>query len=261
MAKISEPLVSVIIPVYAVSEFIEKCARSIFEQTLDNMEILFIDDCSQDNSVEIIKNLLEEYPQRKVLTRILHMPSNSGIAAVRRMGIIEAHGDYIIHIDGDDWVDIDYYKSLYETAIQTNADIVIGDEVMEYVDRTIPQSNPPLAYSGNSIMKDWYRNVVGMFCHNKLVRRSIYVDNDILPWIGLNMWEDNGLFARLFYHAHNVVQSHGPVYHYNRCNRGAMTSGYGLKQIEQMIGIAEQIDIFFKSKPDAKEFEKDCQCI
>ena len=250
------PFISVIVPVYNVAEYIEKCARSVFEQTLDNLEILFVDDCSPDNSVDIIEKTLEEYPQRKSVTRIIHTSANAGQAGVRRRGIIEATGDYIIHLDGDDWVDVDYYKLLYDTAVKSNADIVIGDEVMEYPDKVIPKYNSMLPLSGKEIMRNWYRNTVGMFCHNKLVKRSVYIDNDILPWEGLNMWEDNGLFARLFYHSDKVVQTHGPVYHYNRCNIGAMTAGYGEKQVNQMIGIAQNLTDFFRSKPDYKDFEK-----
>lgn len=252
----NSPSITVIIPVYNVSRYIEKCARSVFEQKLNNIEILFVDDCSPDNSVEIIKRTLEEYPNRKANTRIIPMPANAGQSGVRRQGIIEATGDYIIHLDGDDWVDNDYYITLYNTALQTNADIVIGDEVMEYPDKVIPKDNSALPYSGKEIMRNWYRDTVGMFCHNKLVKRSIYKENDILPWDGLNMWEDNGLFARLFYYADKIVQAHGPVYHYNRCNVSAMTAGYGEKQINQMIGIAQHLTEFFQSKPDYKDFEK-----
>lgn len=252
----SNPSVTVIVPVYNVSEYIEKCARSIFEQTLDNIEILFVDDCSPDNSVEIINRTLEKYPERKLLTRIIKMSENTGQAGVRRQGIFEASGDYIIHLDGDDWVDVDYYKSLYDTAIQTNADIVIGDEVMEFPNKIIPKDNSLLPSSGKEIMKNWFRNTVGMFCHNKLVRRSLYIENGIFPWEGLNMWEDNGLFARLFYYAENVAQVHGPVYHYNRCNVRAMTAGYGEKQVDQMIEVAKNLTDFFRSKPDYKDFEK-----
>lgn len=250
------PAVSVIVPVYNVSEYIEKCAISLFEQTLYDLEILFVNDCSPDNSVEIIKRTLEEYPNRKEGTRIIKMPVNTGQAGVRRQGIIEATGDYIIHLDGDDWVDVDYYKSLYDTALKTNADIVIGDEVMEYPNKVIPKDNVALPSSGKEIMRNWYKNTVGMFCHNKLVKRSIYIENDILPWEGLNMWEDNGLFARIFYYADKVVQVHGPVYHYNRCNVSAMTAGYGINQVNQMIAVARNLTDFFEKKPDAADFRK-----
>lgn len=253
------PLVSVIIPVYNVSEYIEKCARSVFDQSLDDLEIIFVNDCSTDNSVEIIEKVISEYAQSPKKSRIVHMSTNCGLAAVRRQGIIHATGDYVIHLDGDDWIDHDYYKSLYTRAIETGADIVVGDEVMEFPDRTVPKDNSPLPCSGKEIMRNWYKYTIGLFCHNKLVRRSLYTDNDVLPWEGLNMWEDNGLFARLFYYADKVAQAHGPVYHYNRCNVGAMTAGYGINQVNQMIGVARNLTDFYESKPDAEDFRKTVQ--
>lgn len=249
--------VSVIVPVYNVAQYIEKCARSIFEQTLDNLEIIFVDDCSPDNSAKIIETVLDDYPSRKPLTRIVKMPHNGGLAAARLRGIIESKGEYIIHCDGDDWVDKELYEALYEEATRHNADIVVCDEVLEYDGYQEPKQIAALPSNGKEIMRNWYKNIVGLFCHNKLVRRSLYVDNDVLPWVGLNMWEDNALFARLFYYADKVSQIHGgPVYHYNRTNINAMTSGYGIKQVEQMLDVAQNLSGFFESQSDGQEFLK-----
>lgn len=248
------PKVSVIIPVYGVEKYIERCARSIFEQTLDSLEILFINDCTLDNSVAIIERTLKEYPTRRENTRIINLPANTGQAGVRRQGIIEATGSYVIHCDGDDWVDKDLYEVLYRKAVETGVDIVVSDIVMEYDNHTVARTIKPLPSDGKEIMRNWYCDTLGMFCWNKLVRRTLYTDNSILPWIGLNMWEDNGLFARLFYYARKVAQIHGPVYHYNRANMNAMTAGYGMKQVEQMIGIAQNLADFYESKADAAEF-------
>ena len=249
--------VSVIVPVYNVAPYIERCARSLFEQTLENLEIIFIDDCSPDNSVEIINRVLNDYPSRRINTRILRPQTNQGQAGVRRMGIIEAKGDYIIHCDGDDWVDKELYQVLYDAAIRSNADIVVCDEVAEYDNYSIKIPTGNFQKNGKDLMKNWYKTNLGMFCHNKLVKRALYTDNVILPWVGLNMWEDNGLFARLFYYAEKIVQIHGePVYHYNRMNVNAMTAGYGTKQIEQMIGIAQNIEQFYANLPDSECYKK-----
>ena len=89
------PKISVIIPVYKVEQFIERCAISLFEQTLDDIEYLFIDDCSPDNSVEIIKNVLMRYETRKDSVRIISMQKNCGQAAVRKVheaGVYQHHG-------------------------------------------------------------------------------------------------------------------------------------------------------------------------
>ena len=78
------PKVSVIVPVFGVEKYIERCARSLFEQTLDDMEFIFVDDCTPDCSIEILKDVLSSYPQRQVQTRIYRMPCNSGLHNVRK---------------------------------------------------------------------------------------------------------------------------------------------------------------------------------
>ena len=78
------PKVSIIVPIYRVEEYIERCAESLFAQTFDDIEYIFVDDCSPDKSVEILQRTLEKYPQRKRLTRIERLSSDSGPAAGRR---------------------------------------------------------------------------------------------------------------------------------------------------------------------------------
>ncbi len=104
------PKVSVIIPVYGVEKYIERCARSLFEQTLDDIEYLFIDDCTPDKSIEMLKQVLEDYPHRKPQVVIHRMEQNSGQAAVRKWGMQNAIGDYVIHCDSDDWVELTMYE-------------------------------------------------------------------------------------------------------------------------------------------------------
>lgn len=250
-----EIAVSVIVPVYNVAPYIERCARSLFEQTLESLEILFIDDCSPDNSSEIIEKILEEYPNRVANTKILKNFSNAGQAGVRKRGILAASGRYIIHCDGDDWVDKNLYEDALNAAIKTDADIVITDEVREYADSVIPMKINLISSNGKEIIANYYKHSLGLFCHNKLVKKSLYLENKILPWDGLNMWEDNGLFARLFYHADKVIKINGPVYHYNRSNISAMTAGYGEKEVSQMINIAKNLTDFFSAKEDKVDYQ------
>lgn len=249
-------MISVIIPVYNVASYIERCAKSLFQQTLQDMELLFVDDCSQDNSVNIIKDLLKSYPHRTMMTRFITMPSNSGQAAVRKQGIIESRGDYVIHCDGDDWVDEDLYERMYNEAQHSGADIVICDEMWEYNTNKSIYTENMISTDGKQILQNWYKKAIGMYCHNKLIKRELYTKYDIYPWDGLNMWEDNGLITRLFYHANNIVQVHGTYYHYNKANTNSISAHYGDKQVEQMIGIAEHLTVFFKNKPDANDYEK-----
>ena len=124
------PKISIIIPVYKVEKYIERCARSLFEQTLDDIEYLFIDDCSPDKSIEELKDILDEYPHRKSQTIIHRMERNKGQAAVRYWGVKNATGDYLIHCDSDDWVELDMYQQMYNKAIEEDADVVVCDYVV-----------------------------------------------------------------------------------------------------------------------------------
>ena len=125
------PKLSVIIPVYGVEKYIERCARSLFEQTLDDIEYIFVDDCTPDNSIDILKGIVEKYRPRFAgegkSVRIERMPTNSGLPAVRRHGMQLCTGQYVIHCDSDDWVHHDMYRQLYEYAVSGDYDMVWCD--------------------------------------------------------------------------------------------------------------------------------------
>lgn len=123
----SQPKVSVIIPVYNVEKYIEKCTRTLFGQTLDSLEYIFVDDCSPDNSITVMQRVLEEFPNRKDQVKVICHNQNEGVAKSRQDGIDAASGEYIIHCDPDDWVDFDMYESMYRSAKDNDADLVICD--------------------------------------------------------------------------------------------------------------------------------------
>ena len=98
----NEITVSILIPVYNVEKYIERCARSIFEQTYQNLEIIFVDDCTPDNSIEILRRVLGDYPYRQPQTHIIRHDHNRGLGAARNTAMDAATGDYIYFIDSDD---------------------------------------------------------------------------------------------------------------------------------------------------------------
>ena len=104
------PKVSVIIAIYGAERYIERCAVSLFEQSLEDIEYIFINDCTQDRSIEVLESVIERYSHRKDQIKVVNMPINSGQAAVRRRGIELATGQFIIHCDSDDWVDSSMYS-------------------------------------------------------------------------------------------------------------------------------------------------------
>lgn len=250
------PKVSVIIPVYNVENYIERCATYLFNQTLDDIEYIFIDDCSPDRSVDILREILPLYPNRKASVRLEKMSTNSRQAAVRRRGMQLATGDYVIHCDSDDWVDLDYYEKMYREAIRSGADVVFAPIVDEYTDSSVLRKMESLPNTGKEIVANWYGTNIAMYSWNKLVKRSIYVENNVLPFEGVNMWEDNGLMLRVLYYANKVSSITGTAYHYNHTNMGAMTTSYGRSAVEQMIKCANLLGKFFSEKDDALQYVK-----
>ena len=116
--------VSVIIPIYKVEKYIERCAISLLEQTLPDIEIIFVDDCSPDDSMRLLDSVLLKYSDLFPNIKIIHHEVNSGSAVARITGIKAAEGEYIAFCDSDDWVDKEMYAYLYSGAQASGADMV-----------------------------------------------------------------------------------------------------------------------------------------
>ena len=124
MLEVDVVRISVIVPIYNVKLYIERCVRSLMEQTLENIEFIFVNDCTPDDSMDILHYVLEEYPKRREQIKIIEHETNRGISAVRNTGLKNATGQYIIYCDSDDWVEKNMYEKLLVKALETSADIV-----------------------------------------------------------------------------------------------------------------------------------------
>lgn len=209
------PKVSVIIPVYGVEKFIERCARSLFEQTLDCIEYIFVDDCSPDKSIEILERVADEYRSRLVeeqkLVRIERMSKNSGLPAVRKYGIQFCTAEYIIHCDSDDWVEMDMYRIMYEEAKRNDADIVmcgykVTDGVKVFKECYHQQTNKAKLLSSLLILHESWS------VWNKMCKRSLY-DSDIV-YPTLAMGEDMVLTTQMVLNAQRIAVVNKALYNY-----------------------------------------------
>lgn len=250
------PKISVIVPIYNVERYIKRCAKSLFEQTLDDIEYVFIDDCSPDRSVDILQEVIKLFPNRRDNVRVERMPVNSRQAAVRKYGMQLATGDYIIHCDSDDWVDRDLYEKMYLEAINSDADVVFCPHVDEYNNCSIISQLPSLPKSGKELVANWYCTNIGMHTWNKLVKRIVLIDNNIFPFDGINVWEDNGLMLRAFYYISRISYISESAYHYNQTNINAISANLGRREINQMIECAKFLDNFFSNKNDGYRYRK-----
>ena len=205
------PKVSVIVPVYGVENYIERCVRSLFEQALDDIEYLFIDDCSPDESIEILNHVLEEYPQRKPQVIIHRMEKNSGQAAVRAWGMQNATGDFIIHCDSDDWVERNMYSLMYEKAVQKDADVVMCDyAICDGSNQRIQKCC--FATDKKSIIQDMCSMRITWSVWNKLIKKSLLEKNIVYPKD--NMGEDMALTLQIVLSAQRFEYVPKPLYYY-----------------------------------------------
>lgn len=237
---------SVIVAVYNVGPYIERCLHSLFGQTLDDMEYIFIDDGSTDGSDRIIGEVLEQYPHRKAQTRILRHGTNRGIAAARTTGIRAATGEYVIHCDADDYAEPNMYRTLYSYAAERDADIV----TCYYYKET---------HGSSSVIHIDYRptareSLKNLYCNfevalwDKLVRRSLIVRYDIVPYEGVDYWEDLNCTARMLHYAETIYTVKEPLYHYC-CRENSLSYAPGRSQaeacercVELLCGFLEQAD-------------------
>lgn len=224
--------VSVIIPIYKVEPFIKRCVVSLMEQTLDNVEYIFVDDATPDNSIQLMNETIALYPNRKEQIQIVHHAVNKGLPAARNTGLEIAQGEYIFHCDSDDYVDFDMLEKLYLRAEETNADIVWCDWFLTFAENERymkqPSCDTPLEALKAMLSGGMKYNV-----WNKLVRRSLYVDNGIKFPTGYGMGEDMTMMI-LFVHAKKVVYLSQAFYHYVKLNTGAFSQNYSERHLFEL---------------------------
>ena len=118
--------VSLLVPIYNTSEYIEKCARSLFGQTYINIEYLFVNDCSTDDSLVKLETVLSQFPDRKKQVRIISHKENQGLAISRNTAVQAATGEYLFHVDSDDYIPLNAVALMVNDAVASDADIEIG---------------------------------------------------------------------------------------------------------------------------------------
>ena len=214
------PKVTICIPVYNVEKYIERCARSLFEQTLDDLEFIFVDDCTPDRSVKILKSIIEEYQlrfaEKNYTARIERMPTNSGLAAVRRQGYQFASGDYITFCDSDDVMPADAIETLYNLAVESGADIVSGDMEWLFEDGTTKRNNVSLPY-GNDAESVYRALLTYKYSHNlcgKIFKNDLLCNHTYMTFDNHTNGEDGFLFYQLVQHTHKVVHNNFVCYQY-----------------------------------------------
>jgi len=241
--------VSIIVPVYGVEKYIERCCISIFEQTYKNFEVVFVNDCTKDKSEEIVLALIERYKYLSIHTRIIKHEVNKGISATRQTGQDAATGEYILYVDSDDYIALDMLDTLVQRADDTNADVVYCDyyEVesgkYKYQDQSLSVSDPILVTAA------MLRGEIRWCPWNKLFRRSITVENDINWPAGVNVGEDLAVLPRIFHKAKKIEHVNQALYFYNRDNVNSYLNIWSPVSCYQNIKSVEALGDYFNIEP------------
>lgn len=163
------PKVSVIVPIYNVEKYLEKCINSLLSQTLEDIQIILVNDGSKDNS----GNIAKEYEKNNKDRVIYVEKENGGLSDARNYGLKYATGDFIAFLDSDDYIEKNAYEEMYNKAIEENADYVECDFIWEFPNKIRVDKQYP--YKNKKEMLSFVRVVAW----NKLIKRQLITDNNL----------------------------------------------------------------------------------
>lgn len=231
------PKITVILPVYGVEKYIGKCARSLFSQSYDNVEIIFVNDGTKDRSIEIVETLLSEsFPHMTGKVMIINK-ENAGLPVARKTGLDAATGDYILFVDPDDCLADGALGKIARKIEETDADIVYFDFYREHYRRSkykydgrqhrlIRGRRRELDYGANDNER-WIRNIYNYVSYGylwiKCFRKSIYDNNPIFMPV-YSMQEDEIISAGIIHYARTFAHLKEYLYYYNQYNGGSITA-------------------------------------
>lgn len=202
--------ISVIVPIYNVEEYLERCIDSILIQDYDNFEVVLVDDCSTDKSSTIAKNYSELYPRKCIFVQ---RESNGKLSAARNTGIKVSTGDWVTFIDSDDWVEKNYLSSMINVAIKDESDIVACGYYHAWGNNRLVVVNPfgDLSSESSQEMKvALMRNHACM----KLFRKSFIIENGIAFPEHIVRAEDMGFTIPLMTRTKRISIIKEPLYYY-----------------------------------------------
>lgn len=233
--------VSVIVPAYNVEDYLEKCLSSLVEQTLEELEILVVDDGSTDSSKEIIQKYAQRYPKR---VRAFYK-ENGGQGSARNLALPQASGEYLGFVDGDDWVDPQMYETMYRKAREEDLDIVICDMMDHFPDHTLHHTfaNAP----------DKFRQTPSA-C-NKIFKKDLVADSLFLTGL---WYEDFDFTTKLLFQTDRIGNVSSAFYHCHCRPASTMRNNNAPKNLD-MLEVLDDIIASARKNGCEKKYEKELQ--
>lgn len=235
--------ISIIIPVYNISSFLDKCIESVCKQTYKNLEIILVDDGSTDNSGIICDKWAAT--DDRIIT---YHKENGGLSDARNYGLSKATGSYILYLDGDDWLDIIAAEALYKNAVQHNADIVQGGYYYAYEEYLLVYNEPAstIEYDKEGALRELISNGrIKNFAWGCLIKRELAIQ---VPFIKGKYFEDSFWKYQIIELSKRFIYVSTPTVYYRQRSQ-SISSGISLKNLDLLEGIEERLKFIQKKYP------------
>lgn len=242
------PKVSIIVPVYGVERYIERCVVSLFEQTYEDIEYIFVNDATPDKSIEVLTQVLQRYPLREKQVNVIAHQKNKGLSAARTTGIAASTGEYVMHVDSDDYVALNAIEHLVNKADAERADIVVFDT---YTITAKGLKKSVVVYDNKeSYIKRMLQHTEKCAHWNKFYRGDFYRNSGIKSDERIRMAEDYAVTPRLAYLANTISVLHEPLYYYETTNQNSYLNNLSRSAIESHRLADGILQTFFSNKAE-----------
>ncbi len=256
--KMSQPLISIVIPVYNIENCISQCLESLVNQTYKNLEIICVNDGSTDGSLAILQSYAEKDERVIVIDK-----KNEGVSRARNDALKRATGDYLLFVDSDDWIDLDTCETVVSKTQENDVDVVIFGYMREYENASKPSSifDGDRTFDEQQCNDELFRRILGLTGEalkhpergdslssvwGRLYKRSLISDNNLqfedLSVIGTN--EDGLMNLQIFYNVKSAVYIDKPFYHYRKNIGATVATKYKEKLFSQWQILIEQMQKF-----------------
>lgn len=245
-------LISVIVPIYKVEEYLARCVESLINQTYKNLEIILVDDGSPDSCPEIC----DEYANKDNRIKVVHK-KNGGLSDARNAGMQMATGEYISFIDSDDYVSLDFIEVLYSTMISQDSDIVECSVVKFYEDGRFDEYSDDLKITNfdtvNGLSALISENPFHQHVWNKLYKSKYVID---VPYAVGKLNEDEFWTYQIFGQAKKVTKINKTMYYYFQRQNSIMGNQFNLKRLDAVEGIANRQKYIDEKFPELSKQSK-----
>lgn len=236
--------VSILVPIYKVEKHIEKMLDSIFCQTYPNIDYVFVNDCSPDNSLQLLNDYVMRHDVANSKYRIINHLQNEGIAATRADCLAAANGDYVYFVDGDDWIETNTIEQMVLACNGGTIDIVGCDYYKDFESGAITYHHENYASSCIENMRLCINYDIATVLWKMLIKRDLFLKFRIVP---INIGEDYIISIKLFHFAQNFVSINRAFYHYVQYNQNRL-SFQSKRSISDHIECVKEVERFCKAE-------------